>query len=69
MDIPAPGLNIRLQIGDTIDDGHENLSFSFGTFALCSMQEAVHPTASRSHPVAGMAPNAVVAGLVPVIHV
>jgi hypothetical protein len=22
MDIPAPGLNIGLQIGDAIDDGH-----------------------------------------------
>ena len=22
MDVPAPGLDIRLQIGDTIDDGH-----------------------------------------------
>jgi hypothetical protein len=24
MDIPAPRLNIWLQIGDTIDDGHDN---------------------------------------------
>jgi hypothetical protein len=26
MDIPAPGLNIGLQVGDTVDDGHGNIS-------------------------------------------
>jgi hypothetical protein len=28
MDIAAPGLNIGLQIGDTIDDGHGKSRFS-----------------------------------------
>jgi hypothetical protein len=27
MDIPAPGLDIGLQIGDAIDDGHGNSRF------------------------------------------
>ena len=33
MDIPAPGLNIGLQVGDTVDDGHGNISI--GGSVLC----------------------------------
>ncbi len=33
MDIPAPGLDIGLQIGDAVDDGHGNFSvFGFEGF-------------------------------------
>jgi hypothetical protein len=33
MDIPAPGLNIGLQIGDAIDDGHGKSRFA--VYAFC----------------------------------
>jgi hypothetical protein len=42
MDIPAPGLNVGLQIGDAVDDGHGSLSF--GCFVLCSMPAAIRPS-------------------------
>jgi hypothetical protein len=45
MDIAAPGLNIRLQIGDAIDDGHDKsqagvgcLCFSVSSMGLRSAQ-------------------------------
>jgi len=44
MDIAAPGLDIGLQIGDAVDDGHGDDRFSgFERFCFCSMQGAVHP--------------------------
>jgi hypothetical protein len=33
MDIPAPGLNIRLQIGDAIDDGHDKSRSGLDVFS------------------------------------
>jgi hypothetical protein len=63
VDIPAPGLNVGLQIGDAIDDGHGSLGF--GCFVVCSTSAAIRPTL-----LAGCKPaKAVTAGLVPAIHV
>ena len=37
MDIPAPGLDVGLQIGDAVDDGHGNFSVTgLSVFPLSS---------------------------------
>src|SRR5207248_10319542 len=45
VDIPAPGLNIGLQIGDAVDDGHGNFSAFLGlsTQAMSS----THPRSAQ----------------------
>ena len=53
MDIAAPGLNIGLQIGDAVDDGHRISQPRLECSGLCSMQAANHPTApGRPSPAA-----------------
>src|SRR5580704_399166 len=48
MDIAAPGLNVGLQVGDAVDDGHENSrSLRLECFAMSTMQNAIHPTLPR----------------------
>ena len=46
MDIPAPGLDVGLKLGDAVDDGHGGQAFRVERFSPCSMQRAVHPAAS-----------------------
>ena len=58
MNIPAPGLDVGLKLGDAVDDGHGDDRLSgFERFCPCSMQGAV-----QSRPAA-------IPGLVPAIHV
>ena len=59
MDIPAPGLNIRLQIGDAIDDGHEQISVRVDAFSCLA----------RGRDPPNTPVSTVMAGLVPAIHV
>src|SRR5437868_208008 len=44
MDVAAPGLNIGLQIGDAVDDGHGKSVRGFECFVICSMRRRVCPT-------------------------
>ena len=49
MNIPAPGLDVGLQFGDAVDDGHgDDRPSGLNASAPCSMQGAVHPTAVAS---------------------
>ncbi|MGC2774019.1 MAG: hypothetical protein WA418_00110, partial [Bradyrhizobium sp.] len=43
VDIPPPGLDIGLQIGDAVDDGHGESRNSGGTLRLFSMQKPHRP--------------------------
>ena len=47
MDIPAPGLDIGLQIGDAVDDGHGKSRSRFEVFALSSTQSRSAQYSSR----------------------
>ena len=47
MDVPAPGLDVGLQIGDAIDDGHEESRFGVEEVQLCVYHAvAIRPTSS-----------------------
>jgi hypothetical protein len=51
MDIPAPGLNIGLQIGDAIDNGHGNSRLRFGMITLSSTRpRSTQHSSGRSKP-------------------
>ena len=57
MDIPAPGLNIGLQIGDAVNDGHGNSRFGLSAFSLSSTQPRSAQHSSGSSRVSAMSPN------------
>jgi hypothetical protein len=49
MDVPPPGLDIGLQIGDTVHDGHgKSRLLIFLSLALSSTQNVFHPTGPKT---------------------
>jgi hypothetical protein len=54
MDIPAPGLDIGLQIGDTVDDGHGEFSVTgLVCFVFSSLARVRDPPNSLRRCTAG----------------
>ncbi|MGY4290917.1 hypothetical protein ACVWXO_010183 [Bradyrhizobium sp. LM2.7] len=47
MDVPPPGLDIGLKVGDAVHDGHGWVSSFVGNTELSTMQAPVHPTAAE----------------------